>query len=122
MSRYDYGQREAAFASQAKSVLIDCKAKRDSGQLRGSVALVNCSNSRLADLWNWYQLGLDDLAALFLARRLEIAERVDQAAITEGQGQVEVLQAYQQYDPVANQLQQMQHIMGAQQRGGWGAW
>jgi hypothetical protein len=96
MDSYTFRQRESAFWEYAKGVLLECEHQKDRGQIRGSGALVKCSNQRLANAWAWYKLGFDDLAALVFARRLEIAERIDRGAVAEGQRQIEATQAYQQ--------------------------
>jgi hypothetical protein len=105
MTNYDYKQRDAAFWEYAKGILLECKQQKDRGQIRSFVALVKCSNQSLAEAWSWYKLGFDDLAALFLARRLEIAERIGRGALTEAQGQIEGIQAYQQLLAIAQERQ-----------------
>ena len=103
---YTYAQREAAFVEYAKGALLECKQKRLANEVRGFVGSVKCSNSRLSQAWTWYRLGFDDIAALYLATRLEIAERMDRGVLTEGQGQIEMIQAYQQAVAAAQQRQQ----------------
>ena len=105
MTNYDFKQRQDAFKEYARGILNECQQKRERGQIRSHVAFVKCSNGRLAEAWSWYQLGSGDLAAMFLARRLEIAERIDRHVITEGQGQIEVAQAMQQLTTLAQERQ-----------------
>lgn len=83
------------FIAEAKIVLAECQAKRLSGQVRGFVGSVQCSNPRLAQLAATYHYGDADLVATFLAQRLEIAERMDARRLTEAQGQLEMAQALQ---------------------------
>jgi len=90
MAGYTNQERMSAFAENAKPVLLECREKREGGQIHGFVAAVKCSNPRIAELWSWYQLGDGDLFALFLAHRMEIAERIDRGTITHGQGLTEV--------------------------------
>jgi hypothetical protein len=89
------------FASQAKSLLQQCQQLRLSGRVRGFVGSVKCSNPGLAQLAQTYRVADGDVVALYLATRLEIAERMDAGRLTEGQGQVEMVKAYQE----ASQMQ-----------------
>jgi hypothetical protein len=77
------------FGTEARAVMQDCRNKRLAGELRGYVASAQCSNPRLAQLAAFYRAADGDVVALFLARRLEIAERMDAGKLTEAQGQVE---------------------------------
>lgn len=69
---------------------------RLSGQVRGYVGSVKCSNPGLAQLALTHRIADGDIVALYLAQRLEIAERMDAGRLTEGQGQVEMIRAYQE--------------------------
>jgi hypothetical protein len=84
------------FAAQAKTLLQQCQSMRLAGRVRGFVGSTKCSNPGLAQLAETYHIADGDLVALFLARRLEIAERVDAGQLTEGQGQVAMVKAYQE--------------------------
>jgi hypothetical protein len=90
------------FTSQAKSLLEQCQQVRFSGRVRGFVGSVKCSNPGLAQLAQTYRVADGDVVALYLAKRLEIAERMDAGRLTEGQGQIEMVRAYQE----AAQIQQ----------------
>jgi hypothetical protein len=90
------------FTSQAKSLLEQCQQLRFSGRVRGFVGSVKCSNPGLAQLAQTYRVADGDVVALYLAKRLEIAERMDAGRLTEGQGQIEMVSAYQE----AAQIQQ----------------
>ena len=84
------------FNTEAGAVLQECQNKRLAGELRGFVASVRCSNPRLAQLAAIHHVADGDVAALYLARRLEIAERMDAGKLTEAQDQVEMIRAYQE--------------------------
>jgi hypothetical protein len=93
--------QESAFAAPAKALLEQCQSMRLSGQVRGYVGSAKCSNPGLAQLAETYRIADSDIVALYLAKRLEIAERMDAGRLTEGQGQVEMARAYQE----ASQMQ-----------------
>src|SRR3954468_7817420 len=65
-------------------------------QVRGFVGSVKCSSPGLAELAARYRIADADIVALFLAKRLEIAERMDAGRLTEGQGQIEMVRALQE--------------------------
>jgi ABC-type phosphate transport system auxiliary subunit len=90
------------FTSQTKSLLEQCQQLRFSGRVRGFVGSVKCSNPGLAQLAQTYRVADGDVVALYLAKRLEIAERMDAGRLTEGLGQIEMVRAYQE----AAQIQQ----------------
>ena len=66
-----------------------CAGQRLSGRLRGFVASVQCSNPKI--LAAYFKVDYPDMALLnlALAKRLQLAERVDEKKITEGDMLVE---------------------------------
>ena len=115
MTNYNYNEREAAFSEYTRRILMECRQKRDSGQINGAAALVKCSNGHLSEAWSWYQLGLGDLAPMLLSHRLEVAERVDRGALTEEQGQIELAHVMGELLAKAQERQRQTNVQAAAQ-------
>jgi hypothetical protein len=86
------------FTTESNRVITECRNERLSGQVRGYVGSVNCSNPRIAQLAAQYRIADSDIVAAFLAKRLEIAERQDAGQLTEGQAKVELTTTLRELD------------------------
>jgi hypothetical protein len=74
---------------QAGSIVTECINKRLSGELRSHVASAQCSNPRIIETFQRVGYRYMDLIFLMTAKRLELAEMIDQGKLTEAQGQLE---------------------------------
>src|SRR5215469_48322 len=61
-----------------------CRTLRQSGRLRGFAASVNCSNPGILAAYERVNYPYPSVLNYALARRLQLAERADAKAITEG--------------------------------------
>jgi hypothetical protein len=85
--QYTDGIKQAS--AETKAAMLECKNKRLSGELKTYVASVQCSNTRITDAFQRAGYRYMDLIGLFTAKRLEVAEKVDNDKITEAQGTLE---------------------------------
>jgi hypothetical protein len=70
--------------TDVQSVGDRCRALRQSGRLRGFAASVNCSNPGILAAYEKVSYPYPSVLNFALARRLQLAERVDAKSITEG--------------------------------------
>jgi hypothetical protein len=69
--------------------MIECRNKRLSGELKTFVESVNCSNPKFVAAYHNAHYPYMDLIGLITAKRLEVAEKIDEKKLTEGQAQLE---------------------------------
>jgi hypothetical protein len=67
------------------AVLLECKEKRLSKEVKGWVGSVNCSNPRIYEIWREAGDPYLDLLGVELAARLVGAENVDKGKVTEAE-------------------------------------
>jgi hypothetical protein len=77
---------------QAGSIITGCLNKRLSGELKSNVASAQCSSPRIMETFQKVSYRYMDLIVLMTAKRLELAEMIDQGKLTEAQGQREFAQ------------------------------
>lgn len=75
---------------RASAAIIECKNKRLSGELKTYEASGECSNPRIIEAYQNAGYRYMDLISLVTAKRLELAEEMDQGKITEAQAQLEL--------------------------------
>jgi hypothetical protein len=74
----------------ALSAVKECKAKRLSGELKTYVQSAMCSNPGVVQAFSAVNYKHMDLIQEFVAKRLELAEKLDRRQITEAQGEHEL--------------------------------
>ena len=84
-----YHKRVKQAGIEAKAAVDECRNKRLTGELRTYVASVNCSNPRFLEAYQNAGYPYMDLIGQIMAKRLEVAERIDAGKLTEGQAQLE---------------------------------
>jgi hypothetical protein len=77
---------------RANAAIMECKNKRLSGELKTYEASAECSNPRIIEAYQEAGYRYMDLVSLMTAKRLELAEEIDQGKITEAQAQLEFAQ------------------------------
>lgn len=82
-------QRAKEAAAEGATFMKECRAKRDDGEFKGRVAEVNCYKSDYREAYAKRNYGYMDLIDLMLAKRLEIAEKIDKHKISPSQGDLE---------------------------------
>jgi hypothetical protein len=85
--QYIDGLKQAA--EEAKAAILECKNKRISGELKTYVASAQCSNPQITEAFRRAGYRYMDLVGILTAKRLEIAEKIDNHKITEAQGTLE---------------------------------
>jgi hypothetical protein len=85
--QYTDGIKQAS--AEAKAAILECKNKRLIGKLNTYVASVQCSNPRITDAFQRAGYRYMDLIGLLTAKRVEVAEKIDNHKITEAQGTLE---------------------------------
>jgi hypothetical protein len=81
-------QQNAARNAEIAAIQAECKNKRLSGELKGFVGQVNCANPRIQEVNRRYGSAHMDLLDMILAKRLELAEKVDNHQMTGAQADV----------------------------------
>jgi hypothetical protein len=76
---------------RANAAIGDCRERRIRGELKSHVESVQCSNPRVARIFNAAKYRYMDLVELLNAKRLEMARRLDQGQITEDQAAADSL-------------------------------
>jgi hypothetical protein len=89
------------FERKVAAVLQECANKVKNGIIRTDTAYVRCSNPRILQLSAVYLPRDADLMSTVLAKRLEVAERVDKRLITSAQGELENAKARQQMNEIS---------------------
>lgn len=79
-------------AAQANTAINECKSKRLAGELKTYMASAECSNPRIIDSYQKANYRYMDLIFQMTAKRLEMAEEIDQGKLTEAQSQLEFTQ------------------------------
>jgi hypothetical protein len=74
---------------EAKAAMLECKNKRISGELKTYIASVQCSNSRITEAFQRADYRYLDLVGMLTAKRMEVAEKLDNHKITEAQATLE---------------------------------
>jgi hypothetical protein len=75
----------------ALSAVKECKARRLSGELKNYVQSAMCSNPGVVQAFSAVNYKHMDLIQGFVAKRLELAEKLDRGHITEAQSERELL-------------------------------
>jgi hypothetical protein len=79
---------------EAETAIMECRAKRFSGELKTYLASTQCANPRILQAFNAAHYKYMDLISLFTAKRAVIAEKMDRNELTEVQGQAENAKIY----------------------------
>jgi hypothetical protein len=95
------GSGNKELETKVAAVLQDCANKAAKGLIKSEGAYVKCSNARISQLTAAYPFRDSDLLAIVLAKRLEVAERVDNGLITSAQGELENATARQQTNDIS---------------------
>jgi hypothetical protein len=74
---------------EAERAIIECRAKRLSGELKTFVASAQCAGPRIMQAYSAANYRYMDLIALFVAKRLRVAEKLDRDEMSEIQAQLE---------------------------------
>jgi hypothetical protein len=83
-----------AAGKEAEAAMIECRAKRLSGELKTYVASSHCSNPRIIQAFSAANYKYMDLIVLWTAKRLELSEKVDRNELTEIQASTESAKAF----------------------------
>lgn len=75
---------------EMKAAIEECKNKRLSGELKTYVESAKCSNPRIVEAYKNANYPYMDLIGLFTAKRLELAEKIDNHELTEDQAQFQL--------------------------------
>jgi hypothetical protein len=96
LQRYEQQMRQEAAvryrtaAETAKKVVLDCRAKRLSGELKTHKASADCSNPILIQAYEDAVFPHMDLIRLMAAARAVGAEKIDRGEITEAESQLQL--------------------------------
>jgi hypothetical protein len=114
-------QKRETFRTEIEKIVNNCKEKRLSGEVKGFVGSVNCSNPLIRNAALKANYPYMDLIELYLAKKLQLAERVDARIMTEGDMQVALAQVLvditdqeRQRNQVARENQQRDAAASAQ--------
>lgn len=88
-ARQQYIDRIKQAVEEAKAAMLKCRDKRVSGELRTYVASVQCSNPRITEAFQRAGYRYMDLVGMLTAKRMEVAEKIDNHKITEAQATLE---------------------------------
>jgi hypothetical protein len=89
LSPQQQAERIKRAGNEAVRAMIECRNKRLSGELKTFVESVNCSNPKFVAAYHNAHYPYMDLIGLITAKRLEVAEKIDEKKLTEGQAQLE---------------------------------
>lgn len=79
---------------EAAAAMKECRAKRLSGELKTFVASAQCSGPRIIQAFSKANYRYMDLVVLWVAKRAQIAERLDRKEISETDANVALQQAF----------------------------
>lgn len=88
--RYTAALQQAA--AEKTAAMQECHAKYINGEFKTHVTEVQCSNPRIIAAYQQANYRDIDLIQLFTAKRLEVAEKVDNKTLTDAQAQLEMAQ------------------------------
>jgi len=83
-----------AAGNEAAAAINECKAKRLAGELKSFVQSAQCSNPRIIAAFNKANYRYMDLVTLMVAKRMQIAERLDRNQMSEADANVAYQQAF----------------------------